>query len=149
MTKVELDFSYERTPPDHDKFGRRYALIIKKGEEKQNYDSVHEFRAHEHEADLITSLCVDFDPETKENLHAPVIDFDIPVRYVPSTTPGHGHLYIDVSVSWLKYINLLRALAVCGFIEEGYYQAAVRRGYTAVRKPGVRKTQLRKDEEPF
>lgn len=32
-------------------------------------------------------------------LHAPILDIDVPVDLVPSTTPGHSHLYIDFTVS--------------------------------------------------
>ena len=74
-------------------------------------------------------------------LHMPVIDIDVPCKLIESTTPGHFHLYIDRTVTWEQYCGLLRAMVDCGYVEEGYYQAALRRGATFVRKPGVLKPQ--------
>lgn len=71
--------------------------------------------------------------------HYPVLDIDFPVYVVPSTTEGHYHLYIHKEMSWPHYRRLLRALAECGILEIGYVQAAIARGYTAVRPPWVRK----------
>src|SRR5690606_29587737 len=62
---------------------------------------------------LISSL-------TDTGHHAPVLDFDVPARLVPSSTPGHHHLYIDVECSWEDYKALLVAMERCGILEEGY-----------------------------
>lgn len=72
-------------------------------------------------------------------VHKPVIDIDIPVRLIPSTTPGHSHLYIDHPISWDIYENLLIALTQAGVVEEGYLRAAMQRGETFVRLPWIRK----------
>ena len=89
------------------------------------------------QANLLTSRveC----PEGQEFMHAPVIDFDIPIEVYPSTQLGHNHLYINKEVSWGNYMILLQALANCGFVEQGFVGAAVAKGYTAVRPPGVQK----------
>lgn len=81
-------------------------------------------------ANLISSRCPD-------GMHAPVLDIDIPHRVVPSSTSGHSHLYLDVSLSWRKYKRLLRELSRAGVIEEGFYKSALRRGQSMVRPPGV------------
>lgn len=72
-------------------------------------------------------------------LHRPVLDIDIPIKVVPSSTPGHFHLFIDHFMEWKDYEKLLWALAAAGIIEEGYVHASVRRGHTSVRLPHVRK----------
>lgn len=71
--------------------------------------------------------------------HKVVIDVDLPVSVIASTTPGHFHLYIDKAMDWATYAALLEALAVAGVVEPGYVAAALRRGHTAVRLPWVRK----------
>jgi len=87
-------------------------------------------------ANLISSLC-------KDGLHRPVLDFDFPARYVPSSTPGHGHLYIDRPLSWEDYQQLIKVMAGIGLLEPGYVNAANERKATFVRpewvfkKPGV------------
>lgn len=71
--------------------------------------------------------------------HRPVLDIDLPAQLIPSSTPGHFHLYIDKPMSWATYVCLLRALEEAGIIEPGYTRASERRGYSAVRMPWVRK----------
>jgi hypothetical protein len=71
--------------------------------------------------------------------HKPVLDIDMPVIVVPSSTPGHHHLFIDKEMSWDEYHRLLNVLAEVGIIEEGYLGAAVMREHTAVRLQGVTK----------
>lgn len=39
--------------------------------------------------------------------HAVLLDLDVPAYLVPSTTPGHSHLYIDVAVPKSDYFSLL------------------------------------------
>lgn len=72
-------------------------------------------------------------------MHMPALDIDLPCSLLPSTTRGHFHLLIDKAVPWAQYADLLRVLAACGVIEDGYYQAALRRGATFIRMPGTRK----------
>lgn len=71
--------------------------------------------------------------------HKPVLDIDFPAELLPSTTVGHYHLYLDKEVPWDDYVDLLNALAKCGIIEQGYANASIDRGHTAVRLPWVRK----------
>lgn len=84
-------------------------------------------------ATLISSMVKDTD------LHKPVLDIDLPVTLVPSSTPGHFHLFIDKEMSWEAYFQLLQALEAAGIIEHGYLMAAYRRQHTAVRLPWIHK----------
>lgn len=84
-------------------------------------------------ADLITSQI------KGENVHTLMIDLDVPAQLVPSTTPGHSHLYIDVIMLWPDYLGLLETLAEVGIIEPGYVKASKRRGYSSLRLPWIKK----------
>ncbi len=78
--------------------------------------------------------------EIQNSLHSPVLDIDFPARLVPSSTPGHFHLYLDgLSMTWLDYEKLLTALAAAGVVQEGYVHASIARKATAVRVPGCKK----------
>jgi hypothetical protein len=77
---------------------------------------------------------------------------------VPSTTPGHHHLYLPWVISWERYIPLLLGLQFVGVLEQGYVRAALRRRATYVRTPWTRKSfddqgqavpMAGDDEEPF
>jgi hypothetical protein len=72
-------------------------------------------------------------------LHKVVLDIDLRAVLVPSSTPDHSHLFIDHTMSWRKYVRLLRALSDAGIVEPGYVKAAERRGFTTVRLPWIRK----------
>ena len=72
--------------------------------------------------------------------HAPVLDIDVPHQLVPSSTPGHSHLYVDVECDWDDYVAFLEAAAKIGVIEEGYAKASKHRGFTPHRKSGLQKT---------
>lgn len=85
------------------------------------------------DADLITSKV------ESSALHAPVIDIDYPIMVIPSSTPGHYHLYIEKAILWEDYAYLLMVLAKIGLIEEGFAQASIFREYSAVRLPWVKK----------
>ena len=91
-------------------------------------------RADVKNANLVSSLLTD-------GRHAPAIDLDIPIRLVPSSTPGHHHLYIDKALTWREYRIFLRALYKIGLIDRGYYWAAIYRRATFVRCPWVAKTK--------
>lgn len=94
-------------------------------------------------AQVITSS-VEYPEPT--GLHKPVLDIDFPAQLIPSTTPGHFHLYLDKEITWEKYRALLRALADAGVIEQGYCDASIARGYSAVRLPWVPKEEYPADE---
>jgi len=82
------------------------------------------------------------DPVTREvrsAVHRPVLDLDLPVAVHPSSTPGHHHLYIDCPMPWERYQALLSVLAEVGLLEQSFVNASIKRGYTTVRLPWVKK----------
>lgn len=74
-----------------------------------------------------------------DRVHLPCLDLDFPCVLVESSTPGHHHLYLNKPVAWDDYLDVLRAMANAGLIEEGYVHAAERRGATHLRLPDVQK----------
>lgn len=77
--------------------------------------------------------------EGENGLHYPVLDIDFPAYVVPSSTPGHVHLYIEKGMPWEAYSKLLIALADAHIIQEGYLEACLARRMTFVRLPWVSK----------
>lgn len=94
-------------------------------------------RVEEHEDyNLVSSKLADW----HERYHAPVLDIDIPCRYVKSSTEGHGHLYFDsLRLTWAQYVALLAALTQAGIIEPNYFDHCIAAGMSTVRPPHVRK----------
>lgn len=91
------------------------------------------------EAGVVTSEVLDTGGNLVKGVHRPVLDIDMPVRLVPSSTEGHFHLHIDKPMMWDTYVDLLEALEEAGIVEKGYVTVSKRRGYTAVRLQGVTK----------
>jgi hypothetical protein len=85
---------------------------------------------HIHTNDIVTK---------PEEYHLPVFDCDFEIETVPSSTPGHYHLYIDVPIEFKHYMNIMRAFVDAGLIEEGYYHACLSHGEGFVRRPGHNK----------
>ena len=96
------------------------------------FDRSPRIQVPEEEANLISS-------KTESGRHAPALDLDLPSRLVPSSTPGHYHLYVDVELSWPRYVILLLGLTLSGLMGPSYFAHSLRRRMTLVRKPGVRK----------
>jgi hypothetical protein len=88
------------------------------------------------EANILTS-----DVPGKPGIHKLALDIDLPAKLVPTTTPGHCHLYIDHEMPWEAYVKVIDALAEAGIIEKGYARASKIRGYTSVRPPWLPKTE--------
>ncbi|WP_426940284.1 hypothetical protein [Pseudarthrobacter sp. S6] len=101
--------------------------------EDGDYDCSHELPKTADDAEVVSSLDLD------TYMHRPVLDIDIPAALIPSSTPGHHHLYIDKPMTPLQYVDLLKALTAAGIIEEGYAAASIERGYTSARLPWVKK----------
>lgn len=80
--------------------------------------------------------------------HAPVLDLDVKHMYVPSSTEGKAHLYLDVPIPWSKYVKLLQIMAECGILEQGYVDASIARGYSAVRLPWISKAKVEAVQNP-
>lgn len=87
--------------------------------------------------------------KAKNGKHRPIIDLDLAAHVIPSSTKGHGHLYINKELTWKEYQKLLNVLADLDIIEKGYRGASLARGYTAVRLPWVKKTEeeMKESEE--
>lgn len=84
-----------------------------------------------------------FQPET---FHRPVLDLDFPAHVVPSSTPGHGHLYLDKVLKWSDYVKVLEVLGEVGILEPGYVSASIAREFTSVRLPWVKKPAATEQE---
>lgn len=95
------------------------------------------------EANIITSQI------KGQRRHTIMLDLDVPAKLVPSTTEGHSHLYIDVTVNWPTYRALLDALQDAGVIQPGYNSVSQRRGFTALRLPWVKKEKRVEEEAAF
>lgn len=90
------------------------------------------------EANVVSSI-VPRPSGMSERAHRPVLDLDIPAFLVPSSTPGHSHLYIDHEVPDEVFWRLCDALAEAGILQGGYVSASKSRGYTSVRLPWIKK----------
>jgi hypothetical protein len=88
------------------------------------------------EANILTS-----EVTAKPGMHKLALDIDLPAKLMPTTTPGHWHLYIDHEMPWEVYVKVIDALAEAGVIEKGYARASKIRGYTSVRPPWLTKTE--------
>jgi hypothetical protein len=89
-------------------------------------------------ANMITSE-LDSEDEFFAKAHRPVLDIDYEAALVPSSTPGHFHLYLDKTISHDAYMKFLEAAAVAGIIQWGFYEGAKKRGATSVRLPWIKK----------
>lgn len=83
-------------------------------------------------ANLVGSLCGD-------GYHRPCLDIDFPARLVPSSTPGHYHLYLEVPMTTEKYLDLIDALAIAGVVSPRYAGFCRQRGGSFCRPEGVKK----------
>lgn len=90
------------------------------------------------QANIVTSEGAD-DSLMGARYHLPVLDVDVPCVLVPSTQPGHWHLYIDQAVEEGAYFAMLDALADAGIVQTPWVTASKNRGYSAVRLPWVKK----------
>lgn len=87
----------------------------------------------EGEGNLISSM-------VELNLHRPILDLDFPHAYVPSSTPGHGHLYIDhILMDDTEYFGLLASLHHFGIVGKGSVEQFKAHAMSLVRAPGVKK----------
>jgi len=97
------------------------------------------------EADIVTSQgrLTEFEEEFGLTpKHMVMFDCDVPVVVVPSSTPGHSHLYFPSSyVSKDMLFVLFDALADAGIVERGYVAASKARGFAALRLPWVHKNR--------
>jgi hypothetical protein len=95
-------------------------------------------------ANVVSSLLNQASPWDSTKYHAVLLDLDVPAYLVPSSRPGHTHLYIDVRVTEERYFDLLDQLADCGVIEHGYASASKKKGGTFLRLPWIKKEGVAK-----
>lgn len=120
--------------------GQRTLRVVEFKAPNPLQDEYNEYNVGEVTTDLAEATIVSSDMINGGGYyHQPVIDFDIPVRLVPSSTPGHSHLYIDTPTNSIAYFKLLWALVGCGYVQPGYAAAAERRRHSDVRLPWVQK----------
>lgn len=74
-------------------------------------------------------------------LHTPMLDLDIEHVFLPSSTPGHSHLYINTQLTAKKYRALLAALAEAGIVQQGILDQFDQHRATFLRLPDVKKTK--------
>lgn len=120
----------ERRVPQQDQFPRVLRVVdftVYDGDEGRPVGTIDE-------ATAVTSEAAD-----RAGFHYPVIDVDFPVEAIPSSTPGHTHLYIGVPMPWETFIKLLQAMADALVVEQGYVDASVRRAAAHLRLPWIRK----------
>lgn len=132
--------------------------LADKGAEYDSSEDHHErtTAVPEQDANTISSRIVDAAGTWAIPMHAPVLDIDFPIFAIPSSTPGHFHLYIERLLDWDQYEKVLRVLGEVGIIEEGYARACIERSASYVRKPTCTKPTCTKplpdlppDVEPF
>ena len=93
------------------------------------------------EATAVGSWLMYDDGSAGKRRHVLALDIDHEAYLVPSTTPEHNHLYINVpgGIDHEVYMDLLDVLARAGVIEEDYARASKSRGYTSLRLPWIKK----------
>lgn len=128
-------------------------LVYKKGTLESDSDELEwplivDEDADPTDANLVTSLVkrpvsvfASGVPASGDRKHAVLLDLDIPVVLLPSSSWGNSHLYIEppVLLTDEQLFKLLDVLAECGIIQRGFANASVARGYTALRPPWVDK----------
>lgn len=115
----------------------------------QVYQSVQEFDSYDAQTgrfdtdDLSEAQVITSRVSGSDGWHKVVLDIDVPAQLIPSSTPGHHHLYIDVAMREEVWADLVRALAKAEVIEDGYANASLERGFTAVRLPWIKKEETK------
>lgn len=89
------------------------------------------------DANLVSSKA--WAPSNMTEIHYPMLDLDMECELIPSSTPGHYHLYINKPMVWDKYFELLTALNKAGIIQTGVLRAAELQRETCLRPPWVSK----------
>ena len=115
--------------------------ILRRIEIWDDYGEVEEVRpeaASVNDATVITSEVKHPRPELP-NAHKVALDIDLPIKVIESSTPGHGHLYIDHEMSWENYVKLMEVMVEVGLLERGYLGASLQRGFTSLRLPWIKK----------
>ncbi len=94
---------------------------------------------HPLDANLISS-------ERPNGKHALLLDLDINSYYVPSSTSGHAHLYLDTNLTTEGLTEVIAVLKKYGIVQQGIYNQVSTRGSLTLRPPGVKKGEYPDDE---
>lgn len=90
---------------------------------------------------LVGNLILSKDRDTKQ--HLPIIDLDYSHRYIPSSTPGHGHLYLNRPISRWRWYALMIGLRIGRVIEPGNFWWSLRRGENCTRSEPLMKATVK------
>ena len=71
--------------------------------------------------------------------HYPLLDIDFEASLIPSSTPGHYHLYLKKPLKHEDYVALLRLLHKVDIVQNGIVRQIVEDGCTTLRLPHVKK----------
>lgn len=85
---------------------------------------------------------------TTDGRQMPIIDLDFDFHIVPSSTPGHVHLFLDHPMSRTRFTVLMLALWFSGAVEMGYAVWSLRRGGNFVRLPEIEKQPGAETDKP-
>jgi hypothetical protein len=77
--------------------------------------------------------------EQFKDVHIPLIDIDMEAALIPSSTPGHSHLYINKPMNIQTLVKLLEAMQEAGIVQKGFVDGTRERGYACLRLPHVKK----------
>ncbi len=110
-------------------------VMLKNVEFDSGYDNLNDLdqTTDIDEANAITSRIAG------DQRHKLIVDIDFPVQAIPSSTPGHFHLYIDKAIEQEELIAVVEAMADAGIVEPGYAGAVRDQKFTTVRLPWVKK----------
>ena len=75
------------------------------------------------------------------SMHKLFLDLDIEHLYVPSSTPGHGHLMINVDLDEKDLKELVALLVKLNVLSPGSLGQLVTRGANSLRLPWIKKAE--------
>lgn len=76
-------------------------------------------------------------------LELPPLPFAVEVRAVPSSTPGHFHLYLEREMHWLAYEKVLVALRDAEIIGKDFCDMCIRWRTSFLLKPEYKKSDFK------
>jgi hypothetical protein len=77
----------------------------------------------------------------RPEVHRPILDLDKPHAYVPSSTPGHGHLYLDVTLNEMEHYLLISTLVQLRILGRGSQHQLEAHSMSLTRPPHVKKKE--------
>lgn len=74
--------------------------------------------------------------------HALLLDLDVEHEYWESSTPGHGHLLVNLKLTRQEWQRVMQVLRDVGVISPGYHDHSQRRGFASLRLPWIKKEEV-------